>query len=250
MKVYIAGPIAGKPFNNVDAFRAAAYHLLAAGHVPVNPHDVKPVDHDGSCPAGPVAGEDSAHNAPCFMRTDLIAMLGCEAIYLLDGWELSSSARTEFEAARAAGLKITYQSSGIDVAHLERQRDFSRATFGPGQRTLGVLDHIRKELAEIEADPDDLMEWVDVIILAFDGAWRAGWEPDEIINAVKKKQYRNEQRTWPDWRTASEDKAIEHDRSTDDDPGCVTCGRDNRNGTHSALERTGHLSHPFKAGAS
>lgn len=28
-------------------------------------------------------------------------------------------------------------------------------------------------------------------------------------------------------------------------PECATCGRDNENGTHSALERTGHLSHPF-----
>lgn len=26
---------------------------------------------------------------------------------------------------------------------------------------------------------------------------------------------------------------------------CATCGRDNENGTHSALERTGHLSHGF-----
>lgn len=29
------------------------------------------------------------------------------------------------------------------------------------------------------------------------------------------------------------------------DPECVKCGRDNRNGTHSALERSGHLSHGF-----
>jgi len=31
------------------------------------------------------------------------------------------------------------------------------------------------------------------------------------------------------------------------DPACVECGRDNRNGTHDALERTGHLSHSFAA---
>jgi hypothetical protein len=39
------------------------------------------------------------------------------------------------------------------IQHLFRQRDFSLRTFGPGQRTHGVLDHIRKELAEIEAKP-------------------------------------------------------------------------------------------------
>ncbi len=99
------------------------------------------------------------------------------------------------------------------VAHLQRQRAFSEKTFGPGARTKGVVDHIRKELAEIEADPADIMEWVDVIILAFDGAWRAGWEPDEIIEAIVAKQTRNEARQWPDWRTADPDKAIEHVRT-------------------------------------
>ena len=101
----------------------------------------------------------------------------------------------------------------IDAEHLGHQRAWSRETFGPGARLNGVLDHIRKELSEIEADPTDLGEWVDVIILAFDGAWRAGWEPQEIINAIKTKQSVNEQRTWPDWRTMSPDQAIEHDRS-------------------------------------
>jgi hypothetical protein len=54
------------------------------------------------------------------------------------------------------------------------QREWSEATFGPGVRTLGVTNHIRKELEEIEKDPHDLNEWTDVIILAFDGAWRSG----------------------------------------------------------------------------
>lgn len=102
------------------------------------------------------------------------------------------------------------------VTHLHRQRHFSLKTFGPGPRTKGVIDHIRKELAEIEADPSDVSEWVDVIILALDGAWRAGWEPEEIVNAIVLKQAKNEARTWPDWRTADRDKAIEHDRSKDE----------------------------------
>lgn len=102
--------------------------------------------------------------------------------------------------------------TAIDAAHLEHQRDWSTATFGPGPRLKGVLDHIRKELVEIEADPTDLGEWVDVVILAFDGAWRAGWEPQQIIDAIKEKQARNELRIWPDWRTASPDHAIEHVR--------------------------------------
>ena len=97
-------------------------------------------------------------------------------------------------------------------AHLRHQREWSEKTFGPGKRTAGVCDHIRKELAEVEADPDDAQEWVDVIILALDGAWRAGLSPEQIIGGIIAKQSKNERRTWPDWRTAPTDKAIEHVR--------------------------------------
>lgn len=96
--------------------------------------------------------------------------------------------------------------------HLQRQRDWSSKTFGPGPRTAGVVDHIRRELLEIEADPTDILEWIDVVILALDGAWRAGFQPQEIIDAIIAKQTKNEARKWPDWRTAPPDKAIEHDR--------------------------------------
>jgi hypothetical protein len=106
-------------------------------------------------------------------------------------------------------------AASIDADHLTRQMLWSAETFGPGRRTLGVLDHIRKELDEIEAEPTDLSEWVDVVILAFDGAWRAGWEPQQIIDAIKAKQARNEARAWPDWRSRSEHEAIEHDRTVE-----------------------------------
>lgn len=105
--------------------------------------------------------------------------------------------------------------SGIDAAHLERQREWSRATFGPGPRLGGVLDHIRRELKEVEERPFDVTEWADVLILAFDGAWRSGHEPQAVIDAIKAKQATNEARTWPDWREFSEDEAIEHDRTVD-----------------------------------
>ncbi|QNJ56290.1 hypothetical protein SEA_OHGEESY_61 [Gordonia phage Ohgeesy] len=119
----------------------------------------------------------------------------------------------------------------IDAAHLARQRAFSLRTFGPGARTNGVIDHITKELDEVRKAPTDLSEWADVIILAFDGAWRSGAEPQQIIDAIVAKQTRNEARVWPDWRTQDPDKAIEHDRGPRPDYGdkaqqvpCATCG--------------------------
>lgn len=98
------------------------------------------------------------------------------------------------------------------VAHLHRQRAFSERTFGPGARTNGVIAHIRKELIEIEAAPRDLEEWIDVAMLALDGAWRAGYEPADIALALAVKLTINELHTWPDWRTVAPDTAIEHVR--------------------------------------
>ena len=95
-------------------------------------------------------------------------------------------------------------------AHLARQAAWSLKTFGPGDRAQGVVDHIRKELREIEQAPGDLEEWIDVVILALDGAWRSGATPDQIIAAIAAKQAKNEKRKWPDWRTADPSKAIEH----------------------------------------
>lgn len=214
MKTYIAGPIANHPNGNREAFARAEAVITAAGGDPVNPHNVTPVAHDGDCPPGPTGGEEGdgtvRHNAPCYMRTDLRAMLDCDAIYMLAGWELSSGARTEFEAARSAGLVIFYERPALDPIHLQRQRQWSLATFGPGDRAKGVVEHIRKELKEIEADPTDLAEWIDVVILALDGAWRAGYSPADISAALTAKQTRNELRSWPDWRTASPDQPIEH----------------------------------------
>lgn len=103
------------------------------------------------------------------------------------------------------------------VEHLHRQRQFSLKTFGPGARTAGVIDHIRKELKEVESSPHDLEEWVDLILLSLDGAWRAGFNPEEIALAILLKQKKNENRKWPDWRTADPSKAIEHDRSGERD---------------------------------
>lgn len=102
------------------------------------------------------------------------------------------------------------------VAHLERQYAFSRKTFGPGERTNGVLQHIRKELDEIESDPDDLIEWIDLILLSCDGALRRGFTPEQICEALRSKLDTNMQREWPDWRTQPKDQPIEHVRTADE----------------------------------
>lgn len=102
-KVYIAGPIKGMPDGNRAAFAKAAALFPYA----VNPFTVDP-EHDGDCPPGDASAE-GIHTYPCHVKYDLKAMLECDAIYLLKGWENSAGARVEFLAAQASGLTILYQ---------------------------------------------------------------------------------------------------------------------------------------------
>lgn len=102
------------------------------------------------------------------------------------------------------------------VAHLHRQRMFSLRTFGPGERPGMNVAHIRKELIEIERNPRDMEEWVDVALLAFDGALRAGHEPASVALELATKLTTNELRQWPDWRTAAPGAPIEHVRAPSD----------------------------------
>ena len=78
-----------------------------------------------------------------------------------------------------------------------------------------MIAHIRKELIEIEAEPTDVTEWIDVAILALDGAWRSGHSPQEVTEALLAKLERNRLREWPDWRTATPGQPIEHVHGSD-----------------------------------
>lgn len=105
---------------------------------------------------------------------------------------------------------------------LARQAAVSRATFGPGERREGILQHIRKEIEEFCAD-GEVSEAADIVILAHDLLLRrlAAKMPDSNFDAigtaaavaVRSKLLINEQRVWPDWRGYDQNTAIEHVRS-------------------------------------
>lgn len=125
--------------------------------------------------------------------------------------------------------------------HLKRQMAFSRGTFGPGDRHQGILEHISKELTEVD-ESGDPREWVDLVLLSIDGLWRSlaydgddryvgtfsignstkpilnHWEniADIAASLIEEKQTKNEQRDWPDHRLTDGNRAIEHDRSNED----------------------------------
>lgn len=105
----------------------------------------------------------------------------------------------------------------FDLVQFMREKNaWSLLTFGPGKQTAGVIAHIRSELTEIEANPDDVVEWCDVILLALDGAYRAGFTPSQVVNALIEKQSKNTRRQWPDWRTKKEGEFSSHVKGIED----------------------------------
>ena len=63
---------------------------------------------------------------------------------------------------------------------LQEQRKFSVSAFGPAPRLLGVLNHLKKELAEVRSAPGDITEWADCFLLCIDGSMRAGGDARHI----------------------------------------------------------------------
>jgi hypothetical protein len=115
------------------------------------------------------------------------------------------------------GLSLTDAGSvNVNLAvFLTRQQAWQAETYGPNASREGVIKHIRKELVEIEDAPGDLTEWVDVAFLAFDGARRDGFSPDDIAAAFLAKQTVIEGRIYRDWRTLDSTQPIEHVRDSE-----------------------------------
>lgn len=83
MRWYLAGPMTGIQDLNFPAFHAEAARLRAMGYDVVNPAELCPGETDWSA---------------C-MRTDIVAMMACDGVALLPGWERSRGARIEFNLA-------------------------------------------------------------------------------------------------------------------------------------------------------
>lgn len=83
------------------------------------------------------------------------------------------------------------------VHYLRDQMQWSKETFGAGVRTEPLLKHIEMECNEVrDSNGDDLYEWIDIIILAFDGALTHGFTPEEIAFALRYKLEKNKKRTY------------------------------------------------------
>jgi hypothetical protein len=99
------------------------------------------------------------------------------------------------------------------IEYIQEHHIWSQATFGGWVSPIRLIRHIEKELKEIEAAPYDLEEWVDVIILAIDGACRIGATPQEIADALYMKQDKNKTRRYV--VPTDPNQPAEHDRTGD-----------------------------------
>lgn len=97
--LYLAGPITGNlDFRN--DFAAAKLEVAQLGYVPISPLEV-------CMDAGLVEGQ---HSWKEFMQHDIRALIVCDGVYMLRGWEDSRGARIEQFLANALDLLVLYQS--------------------------------------------------------------------------------------------------------------------------------------------
>lgn len=107
MKVYISGSISARPLDEArDQFRRAKEYLQEQGHTTVSPME-------NSLPR---SASWEKH-----LSIDIILLLGCDAIYLLQGWEISRGATLERMIAIETGKTIIYEKK--PEPELERAKD-------------------------------------------------------------------------------------------------------------------------------
>lgn len=99
MRIYIAGPMSGYPKFNYPKFHEAERKLREAGYDPVNPALPHQVSEDGDSFAEGVTYQDC-------LREALQALLTCEGVALLPGWEASTGACLEQSVATMLGFDV------------------------------------------------------------------------------------------------------------------------------------------------
>lgn len=87
-KVYIAGPMTGYPKLNYPAFAAMAEKLRRMGFEVVSPAELNPI----------TCGYREA------MLNDIRALIECDHICMMEGWEKSKGATLEHHIASVLGI--------------------------------------------------------------------------------------------------------------------------------------------------
>ncbi|HSW65208.1 MAG TPA: DUF4406 domain-containing protein [Dissulfurispiraceae bacterium] len=112
IKVYLSGPITGIESKSAPMFSEAENDLTQQGYHVVNPWKL---DH---------THDQKWEN---YMATDITALLECDCICMLPGWEHSRGARLELAIAMNRGMSYIYwkePSPGCDRLYPPGEADF------------------------------------------------------------------------------------------------------------------------------
>lgn len=118
-RLYISGKIAG--LDVIEArqnFSHAEFLLLNAGYSTHNPYDTAPLcrgmnmDKVGCTPDDPAF----EHAWSCYLRYDIIDMLACDGVALLDNWNTPKGAVLELFVARQCGLELRTVTEWLTAA--------------------------------------------------------------------------------------------------------------------------------------
>lgn len=107
LTIYIAGPMRGYPEHNFPAFFAAEEKWQGRGAVIKKIYNPAKMDLDEGYDPNTVT--DTREHLKGCMRRDLNAILNCDAVVMLPGWEKSEGAKVEHALAVYLGLLIFYE---------------------------------------------------------------------------------------------------------------------------------------------
>jgi hypothetical protein len=99
-RLYVSGPMSGYPDSNYPAFYLAADMLQGYGYETVNPADV-----------GAEGGQYTD-----LLKKDILLLLDCEGVAVLEGWWASRGAQAEVGIAGIIGLPVRPVAEWIRLA--------------------------------------------------------------------------------------------------------------------------------------
>jgi len=98
---YLAGPMSGRPNDNIPAFEDAAGYLRHLGY-----HIFSPVEMEQMTGQSKPSSELSNNELRRIARQDMLMIAEwCDGIILLPGWEVSKGAKAEYALARWLGME-------------------------------------------------------------------------------------------------------------------------------------------------
>jgi hypothetical protein len=128
-KIYLSGPMTGLPDYNYPAFNKAALEL-------------REMDHEVFNPAEAFSGDQSLDWRD-YMRADVAAIMGCDEVRVLPGWESSVGARLEVAIAISIGLPVKPLHVNANNQPVGEPRDIVKRLLGineAGDSAESILD--------------------------------------------------------------------------------------------------------------